>query len=88
MNKKTVGILYYTDNCLNMSLPKSCRKYISEAGLPITSVSLKPMDFGRNIYMNLERGKLTMFRQILTGLESMTEDIVFFCDAHPCKNAV
>ena len=76
----TKGILYYTDNILKEEIANKCREYISASKLPITSVSLKPLDFGRNIYLPLERGKLTMFKQMLTGLESMTEDIVFFCE--------
>ena len=76
----TKGVLYYTDNQLNMKIAKLCRIYIKESGLPITSVSLKKMDFGRNIHLHLKRGKLTMFKQILAGLEAMTEDIVFFCE--------
>lgn len=77
----TKGILYYTDNQLNIKLAKKCREYIKKSGLPITSVSLKPLtDFGKNIHFKGESGVLTMFKQILTGLEAMTEDIVFFCE--------
>lgn len=74
------AILYYTDNMLNIKLAKKVRKYISASGLPITSVSLKKMDFGKNIHLHLKRGVLTMFKQILAGLEAMTEDIIFFCE--------
>lgn len=74
------GILYYTDNCLNMKLAGSIRKQLLKSGLPITSVSLKKMNFGRNIYLPLQRGYLTMFKQILAGLEAMTQNIVFFCE--------
>jgi hypothetical protein len=73
------GILYYTDNQLNIKLAKKCRKSMM-VGLPITSVSLKPIDFGKNIHFKGERGKLTMFKQMLAGLEAMTEEIVFFCE--------
>lgn len=76
----TKGILYYTDNRLNMKIASKCRKKISKSGLPITSVSLKPLDFGRNIHFKSERGYLTMFKQILAGLEDMKEDIVYFCE--------
>ena len=80
----TKGILYYTDNQLNIRLAKKCREYIKNSGLPITSVSLKPLtDFGKNIHFKGERSVLTMFKQILTGLGAMTEDIVFFCE-HDC----
>lgn len=76
----TKGILYYTDNQLNMKLAGICRKYIQAPNIPITSVSLKPMNFGNNIHFKGERSYETMFRQILTGLEAMTEDIIYFCE--------
>jgi len=76
----TKGILYYTDNQLNMKLATTVRRQLKKAGLPITSVSLKPMDFGHNIHFKGERGWLTMAKQILTGLEAMTENIVYFCE--------
>lgn len=76
----TKGILYYTDNQLSNRVARRCRKIIGESGLPITSVSLKPVNFGHNIILPLERGYETMFTQILTGLEAMTEDIVYFCE--------
>jgi len=79
-NKPTKGILYYTDNQLNIKLAKLCRKYISDVGLPITSSSLKPMDFGTNLHFHLQRGQLTLHKQILAGLKAMKEDIVFFCE--------
>jgi hypothetical protein len=76
----TKGILYYTDNILKKEIFDECIKYIKESNLPITSVSLKPIDLGNNIVLPLERGKLTMHKQILAGLESMTEDVIFFCE--------
>jgi hypothetical protein len=76
----TRGVLYYTDNQIPMELANLCRKYIKRSNLPITSVSLKKTPFGNNIVLPLERSKLTMFKQILKGLESMTEDIVFFTE--------
>lgn len=58
----------------------ACQKQLLRCGLPITSVSLKPMDFGRNIVFNGKRGRLTMFRQILEGLINIKSKIVFFCE--------
>ncbi len=49
-------------------------------GYDLVSVSLKPLDFGRNIILNLERGILTMFRQILAGLEASTADVIFLTE--------
>lgn len=76
----TKGILYYTDNQLNMKLARAVRKQIEASHLPITSVSLKQMNFGHNIHFKGERCYPTMFKQILAGLEAMTEDIVYFCE--------
>lgn len=76
----TKGILYYTDNRLNMRLADIVRKNIQSSGLHITSVSLKPTKFGDNFVVNQERGYTTMFKQILLGLENMKEDIVYFCE--------
>lgn len=76
----TKGILYYTDNRLNMKLAGKCREWIRAANIPITSVSIKPMKFGNNIHLPGERGYKQMFKQILAGLEAMTEDIVYFCE--------
>jgi hypothetical protein len=80
VGEPTKGILYYTDNALNMRLARLCRGYIAAAGLPITSVTLKPTDFGRNIVLAEERGYRTLFRQIEAGLAAMTEDVIFFCE--------
>jgi hypothetical protein len=76
----TRGILYYTDNALNMRIARTCREYIAAAGLPITSVTRKPTDFGHNIVVRAERSYKTMFKQIEIGLAAMTEDIVYFCE--------
>lgn len=76
------SIVYYTDNRLKIAIANRCRKNLLQVGLPIVNVSLKPMngDFGQNIYLPLERGHLTMFKQILAGLEASTADIVFLCE--------
>lgn len=76
----TKGILYYSDNRLGIRLAGKVKKQIANIGLPITSVTLKPTDFGKNIHFKGERGYLTMAKQILTGLEAMTEEIVYFCE--------
>ena len=76
----TKGILYYSDNQLNMRLSLTCRKWIAMSGLPITSVTLKPTKFGSNISLPLERGYETLYKQILVGLMAMKEDVVFFTE--------
>jgi len=79
--KPTKGIVYYTDNRPDPAIMKACQKQLEKSGLPIVSVSLKPMKFGnQNIVLDLERGNLTMFKQILAGLEASTADIIFFTE--------
>jgi glycosyltransferase involved in cell wall biosynthesis len=74
------GIVYYSDNRIDPELAKKVQESIKLSGLPIVSVSLKPLDFGTNIVLDAERGYLTMFRQMLKGIEAMKTDILFFCE--------
>jgi len=78
----TVGCIYYTDNQLDENIMRVCQKQLLKAtkGKKLVSVSLKPMDFGENIVLPLERGYLTMFKQILTALEAIDTDVVYFCE--------
>jgi hypothetical protein len=77
------GILYYTDNRLDPKIMSAVQSQLLKANLPIVSVSLKPIDFGENIVIDAERGPLTLFRQILAGLEAIKTDIVYHCE-HDC----
>ena len=76
------GIVYYTDNRLDEKILKACQDNLKNScgTAEIVSVSLKPIDFGTNICLPLERGYLTMFKQMLSGLEKSTADIVYFCE--------
>lgn len=74
------GIIYYTDSRLHPKIANRVREQLLSIGLPIVSSSLEPLDFGQNITLGLERGYLTMFKQILTALEASKSDIVFFCE--------
>jgi hypothetical protein len=81
----TKGIIYYTDNKLNLkiahSVQKQLKKISEEKNIPIVSASLKPMPhFGKNIHLPLERGVLTMFKQILVALEASDADIIYFAE--------
>lgn len=78
----TKGILYYTDNRLDENIMKVCQDTLkcSADGRRIVSVGLQKTDFGDNITLPLERGYLTMFKQILAGLEELDCDVVFFCE--------
>lgn len=77
---KSKGIIYYTDNRLGEPIASLVQKQILAADLPIVSVSLKSIDFGTNIVLNLTPCFLTMVKQIVTGLEASRSDYVFFCE--------
>lgn len=74
------GIIYYTDNRLGEPIFSVVQKYILNSDLPIVSVSLKPIDFGKNIVLKLTPGYLTMMKQIIRGLEESEADYVFFAE--------
>lgn len=81
--KVSKGVIYYTDNLPDPLILEICQKNILQRcnGFDIVSVSLKPIPhFGRNITLSLERGIMTMFKQILTGLEACTADVVYMCE--------
>lgn len=81
LDQKIKGVLYYTDNKLEGTvIDKLVRKSILKAGLPITSVSLQPTDFGKNIHMKGLRSHSTLYKQILIGLKASTADYIFFCE--------
>jgi hypothetical protein len=76
----TQGIIYYTDNKLDPKIMGKCQKQLLKMNIPIVSCSLLPIEFGKNIVLSLERGYLTMFKQILTALENSDADIIYFCE--------
>jgi hypothetical protein len=78
----TKGCIYYTSHRCNEDILKTVRDQIDKAsgGLPITSVSLYPIDFGKNIVISAQPSVLTMFKQILIALENIDTDVVFFTE--------
>ncbi|HET7099033.1 MAG TPA: glycosyltransferase [Patescibacteria group bacterium] len=82
----TRGMVFYTDNQLKTKIAHKVQDQLRKIGkdknIEIVSVSLKPMPhFGdKNIHFPLERGYLTMFKQILAGIEACDSDIVFLCE--------
>lgn len=74
-------IIFYTDNQLKLKYAHAVQKQLQKIGLPITSVSLKPMPhFGKNIHIPLERGLLAYFAQITAALQNSKADIVYMCE--------
>ena len=74
------GIIYYTDSRLSGPIFSIVQKHILKAELPITSVSLKPINFGKNFYLDLKPNYVTMIRQIAKALEESHDKYVFFCE--------
>ena len=75
-------VVYYTDNRIDEQLMLACQKQIVK-GIKekhVISVSLQPIEFGTNIHVPETRGTLTMFKQILAGLEASTADVIFLAE--------
>lgn len=84
-SKKTRGILYFTDNELPLKYARPVQKIIrdiaKETNYTLVSSTRKPMsNMGKNVVTNEPKGYLTMFKQILKGLEAMEADIVFMAE--------
>ena len=80
------GIIFYTDNRLNLKIAHKVQKQLAliaaEKNMSIVSCSLKPMPhFGnKNIHLPNQPGILSYFRQILAALEASDAEIIFFCE--------
>jgi hypothetical protein len=79
------ALVYYTDNRLDPEIMFACQRQIEigRNGHDLVTVSLQPILYGRNIMLDGERGPLTMFKQILAGLEATSADVVFLVE-HDC----
>lgn len=81
MQNQTKGIIFYTDNQAPTKLAHEVQNRLRSVGLPIASSSLKPMPhFGKNIYLKLKRGWITMNIQILEALKNLDTKYVYFCE--------
>lgn len=78
----TKGLVYYTDCRGDARILEAVRRRLRQVAgaLPIVSVTLGPVDLGRNIVLDMERGYLAMFRQILAGLEALETDVAFLVE--------
>jgi glycosyltransferase involved in cell wall biosynthesis len=79
---KSKGLVYYSDGLPEPPILDAVQQQIHESapGLPIVSVTLKPMAFGLNVHLPLARGVLTMFEQIRMGLELLDTDVAFLVE--------
>jgi len=78
----TRGLVYYTDNRCEERILGIVRRQLTKIckGYEIISVSQYPIDWGRNIVMPFIHSPLSMFKQMLRGLQESTADIVFFAE--------
>ena len=80
MNPSLKGVIYYTDNNIQDPIRNTVMEYIEVSNLPITSASLKPIDFGENEVIDMPRGYPAMVNQIISCLERNPAKYVFFCE--------
>lgn len=88
----TKGCVFYTNNILDPTIAVAVQRQLDMCrqmhGLDLVTVSLQPMYWGKNFVLGGEPGYLTMFQQILKGLEESTADIIFLTEHdmlyHPC----
>jgi len=80
--KVTKGIVYYTDNRCEERIMRVVRNQIERCknNAHIISVSQIPISFGENIVIAEPRSRLTMFKQILAGIEEMKSDVIFLAE--------
>jgi hypothetical protein len=77
------SIVYYTANHIPESFANSVRKQLlkSAKGIPIISVSQKPIDFGYNICVgDIGRSALNIYRQATLGAKNAKTKFVAFCE--------
>jgi hypothetical protein len=74
------GIVYYSDSRLSEPILSTVQSHITWSGLPIVSVTLKPMEFGHNIVFDGKPGVNAMFRQILAGIKASQADVIFLAE--------
>ncbi len=74
VRRASAGVVYYTDERGDPEILSACRQQLEHAASSLPIVSTTPKTVGA------ERGILTMFRQILAGLEALETEIVFFAE--------
>ena len=83
-HETTKQILYYSHNIIDGTpLNNLCRQLLLATGIPIVSVTHKPIDLGKNIVVDLQPGKQAYYKQMSIGLEACSADIIYLCE-HDC----
>ncbi|MBI2049664.1 hypothetical protein HYT32_02040 [Candidatus Roizmanbacteria bacterium] len=81
----TKGLVYYTNHSAQEKILLACQAQLKRCmeiwKFPIVSVSQKPINFGQNFVMNkMESSVISMYKQILKGLQECKTDIVFLVE--------
>jgi len=79
-------VLYLTDNSIDENLLLFCQERLKKEcfDIPIISVSQKPINFGKNICVgNIGRSWMSLYKQILAGLELCETDYIGIAE-HDC----
>lgn len=78
----TAGCVYYSDCRGDAEILAAVRTQLTHvAPGPIVAVTLAPIDWAvSRIVLPLERGYLSMFQQILEGLEALQTDVAFLVE--------
>ncbi len=86
-----LSVVYYTCNAISPRFAVNTQRYLRDAigDLPLITVSHKPMGFGKNIVVDLERSHFNIYRQALIGAKEATtkyialaEDDVLYSPEH------
>lgn len=76
--------VYCTDHSAPDDVTSLCRNALSEADIPIISVSQRPIDFGKNICIGeIGRSYLSLIKQVILGAEAVQTDYVAMTE-HDC----
>lgn len=81
--KNDISVVYYTANKLSTYFMSQTQQYLMVAikGLPLVSVSKKPMSFGKNICVgDTPQSHLNIYRQALIGAKAAKTKYVAFAE--------
>lgn len=75
-------ILFYTANLISDHFANKVRQHLldSSGGIPIISISHKPIQFGENICVDLPVSVYSIYKQILIGAKKATTKYVVCCE--------
>lgn len=77
--KPSIGAVWYTDNRAKEEILRASLSYLRSSISPIVTVGLEDWEW-IDIALDKQRGYLTMFEQILVGLEALDTDTAFLCE--------